>query len=440
MVKDIYDSWDKLPGNLTNVNGTLFFTHTNGIDGEELWMSDGSADGTVMVKDIAVGAGDSSPQNLAAFGDLLVFSAFDPVNGREPWISDGTDGGTVMLKDINTDGNSNPRWFEESGGMLFFSADDGDIGKELWISDGTTLGTELVKDISPEGAGINRGSDPYQLTDVNGTLYFGARNSVGEQVANGEELWKSDGTEGGTVMVKDISPGSDASNPRDLTNLSGTLLFVAITPEQGTWGGELWRSDGTDPGTYMVKDTFPNPNPINYWPARLMTIGGALMFVADDSFNGRQLWFSDGTEDETFMIDDQLAGDYWSSPFWLTDAAGTLFFRANDGTNGTEIWALTEPATCHLLALDHTGLGADPVADPTSSDGCDEGLYEEGEVVTLTANPEPEWTVSGWIGSDDDGSTASINSVTMPDDSHTVTVEYSGPPFIFGDGFEPGGT
>jgi ELWxxDGT repeat protein len=85
-------------------------------------------------------------------------------------------------------------------------------------TNGTPGGTQLVRDINP-GSG---GSYPADLTNVNGTLFFSATNGV-----HGVELWKSDGTEAGTVLVKDIDPGSAGSSPSNLTNVNGMLFFSA---------------------------------------------------------------------------------------------------------------------------------------------------------------------------------------------------------------------
>ena len=89
---------------------------------------------------------------------------------------------------------------------------------------------------------------PTYLTTVGNALYFRADDGT-----NGEELWKSDGTASGTVMVKDINSGSSGSYPSGLTAVGNTLYFTA---DDGTNGEELWKSDGTASGTVMVKDIY----------------------------------------------------------------------------------------------------------------------------------------------------------------------------------------
>ena len=115
-------------------------------------------------------------------------------------------------------------------------------GNELWKTDGTAAGTVLVKDINPGGYSGYGGyypdsSFPANLTNVGGTLFFTANDGI-----NGAELWKSDGTTAGTVMVKDISPGAYygliSSNPANLTNVGGKLFFSA---NDGNHRPELWK-------------------------------------------------------------------------------------------------------------------------------------------------------------------------------------------------------
>src|SRR5262245_29423240 len=133
------------------------------------------------------------------------------------------------------------------GSTAYFTAEDGVHGIELWKSDGTAAGTMLVKDIIPGSA--SSVTEPSFLTNVNGTLFFTASDGT-----HGRELWKSDGTAAGTVLVKDIVAGSGSSGPGLLANVNGTLFFRAFDAKRGS---ELWKSDGTAAGTTLVKDIKP---------------------------------------------------------------------------------------------------------------------------------------------------------------------------------------
>jgi ELWxxDGT repeat protein len=161
----------------------------------------------------------------------LYFWAEDRTHGLELWKSDGTE--TCMVKDINPGPRDSgpvsvfPEKPVEANGFLFFKAKDNTYGYELWKTDGSEAGTIRVKDIAP-GPG---GSVPNYLTVVNNLVFFVVA------VSHGEEIWKSDGTEEGTVLVADINPGRGGSKPRHLTNVNGTLYFNA---NDGLHGHELW--------------------------------------------------------------------------------------------------------------------------------------------------------------------------------------------------------
>src|SRR5262249_23638650 len=225
---------------LTNVNGTLFFTANDGINGSELWKSNGTTAGTVLVKDIYAGADGSYPSNLTNVNGTLFFAGAGPEGGL--WKSDRTEAGTSMLAGVIFGSN-----LTNVEGTLFFTAYDWTNGMELWKSDGTASGTTLVKDILPGYSGTRsygyypNSSYPGNLTNVNGTLFFTALG----------ELWQSDGTEAGTVLVQDINPGYGGSYPASLTNVNGTLFFAA---DDGIHGGELWKAS---PGTSLGLSGFP---------------------------------------------------------------------------------------------------------------------------------------------------------------------------------------
>lgn len=122
--------------------------------------------------------------------------------------------------------------FADVAGVLFFRATDGTHGKELWKSDGTDAGTVLVKDIRPRERGSRRRFTDRSLIESGGTVYFAADDGT-----HGLELWKSDGTEARTVMVVDLHLGTEGSSPQFITDVTGAPFFSAKTP--GT-GRELW--------------------------------------------------------------------------------------------------------------------------------------------------------------------------------------------------------
>ena len=126
-------------------------------------------------------------------------------------------------------GGSHPYSIVRVGNIVYFLATTPDTGTELWRSNGSPTGTVLVKDLVP-GPGS---SSIYNLTNINGTLYFWNTDETA-----GTELWKSDGTAAGTARVKDIEPGTGSSYPSYLTNVGGTLFFVATTTNEGA---ELWN-------------------------------------------------------------------------------------------------------------------------------------------------------------------------------------------------------
>jgi len=411
-VKDINGAGSSSPFGLTVFNGALYFLANDGVSGVELWKSDGTIAGTVLVKDINPGPVGSSPFGFTVFKGIndgangaLYFAADDGTSGVELWKTDGTSVGTVRVKDINPAinpvGNSSPFGFtvfkginDGANGALYFAANDGSTGFELWKTNGTDAGTVLVKDIntgavgsSPSGFtvfnGISDGANgalyfsasdgalgsrfelwktdgtglgtvlvknwpvtsfPSGFTVFSGALYFQADDGV-----SGLELWKSNGTLGGTVLVKDINPGAAPSFPNGFTVFNGALYFAA---NDGTSGVELWKTDGTLAGTVLVKDISPTDSN----PSGLTVFNGALYFAADDGTSGVELWKTD-TVTGPVLVKDINAGGANSNPSGFTAFNGALYFQADDGTAGIELWKTdgTEFGTVQVKDINPAG-------------------------------------------------------------------------------------
>lgn len=325
LVKDIYASQQAsglTPSEFLEVGGIAYFSGTTPTTGRELWRTDGTAEGTSLVRDINPGSGSSSPQQMLAVGSDVYFVASDGIHGQEIWKTDGTAEGTFLLKDVaNASGSIPPLSLGAAGETFYFSAYDGQWG--LWKSDGTTAGTAKVRAFTSTFTGAK----PDHFTAIGDTLYFSADDG-----SSGLELWKTDGTAEGTVRVKDILPGAAGSTPTSLFNYEGTLYFAA---SDGVRGSELWRSDGTEAGTVLVKDIAAGS--VASTPQKFLAVNGVLYFLAeDDPFH--ELWRTDGTAAGTVKV--------YGAVRELIEFQGTLYAFSSgsivrtDGTPaGTEVVA-----------------------------------------------------------------------------------------------------
>lgn len=433
------NSWSSAPTEFIEMNSKLFFSVDDNAHGRELWSSDGTPGGTKLLLDIN-NARESNIEQLTKVNNRLFFSAKSVNEGDELWISDGTNSGTNMVADIARPNAIGPQKIIELNGLAYYNTPNyyntsGSVGYGIyksngvasgtelvkdwyvqgmkkvgnklygsypgfWLSDGTTVGTQQIAGFSAEYAvffnnnyfiqdwstiyksdGTTPGTQFFKsfqsLSDLivsNDTLYFvGEENNVqgiwksdgtltGTQMikqvyadgltdinsiiyfrgnpgsGSGSELWKSDGTEAGTIMVKDINVAGNSS-PINLINANGTLFFVA---NNGINGGELWKSDGTDTGTVMVKDIYQgaasafsySTDSVPYFTYA----DGLLYFTANDGINGFELWRTDGTEAGTFMVKD-LYSNGSSYPKEMTLISGTLYFTAYDSLHGRGLWA-----------------------------------------------------------------------------------------------------
>jgi ELWxxDGT repeat protein len=361
---------------LAEMKGVLYFGAFNGTE-EELWKSDGTSAGTVLLKDIRPGnTQDSGPSFFGKLGtDNLLFVANDGTHGRELWKTDGTPEKTVLLKDItlgalSSDFGHPPFLFN---GLYYFGADNGVTGMEIWNTDGTEANTVLRSDLragagsNPYGFSIFKNklffsatSDfyglepfyydgieprPFLLTDISPGLlgsvpggYTIARNtnSLVFRANNGNagsELWVLEDTDIGPMLLKDIVPGSLSSSPESFVEFGGNVYFTAITL---AYGREIWRTDGTASGTFILSDI--NPGEASSYSGGGLVINNTLFFSADNGVNGQELWKTNGTQAGTVLVKDINTGFNGSDPQDFTQINGILYFTANDAANGRELW------------------------------------------------------------------------------------------------------
>ncbi len=368
-VKDIrVGSKGSIPTLLTNVAGTLFFIADDGVHGRELWKSDGSAAGTKMVEEL-ITVPDGDLTSLTNVNGTLFF--FRGTTSLELWTSDGTAAGTSLVEVLDptepyygnplpllvddgllyfqasgvwksdgtpegtapVDFTDNAQWMIKVNSTYYFSHYEANYRTEMWRSDGTPEGTELVKDINTlpctDGCSGTYASEPSKPVVMNGAMYFTAYDSDFYR-----NVWRSDGTEQGTQLVAAFDSGEPIV-------LGSKLLFAGDPPSDVDF--ELMRSDGTAAGTHLVKRISPAGSYFGSYPYDLTRVGNRVYFTADPEaapFPGptdRELYRTDGTKAGTRLVLDIHPSD-GSEPRNLTAVGSSLYFTANDGIHGRELW------------------------------------------------------------------------------------------------------
>ncbi|MGE6759604.1 hypothetical protein ACQKGO_16400 [Corallococcus interemptor] len=282
------------PDLLTDVAGTLYFVVQEEDQRIALWKSDGTAAGTVVLK--AFGPtnallGGLRITGMTPVGSRLFFHLYEPWLGWELWVSDGTTEGTRPVVDLNPGSEgSNLFNFEELNGALSFfrHAPYSQSGTtQLWRSDGTAAGTVRLLDFGRITGG------PGVVLPASGLRVF-FTDDFEETV----RLWRTDGTAAGTFQLKDFGiPGRYQGTITWTQRLGASMVFTLQDTVNGT---RLWRTDGTAEGTRLLKRLDASAD-VELWPPQV--VDGTVVFTFTDEGPSLEVWKTDGTEAGTVRLD-----------------------------------------------------------------------------------------------------------------------------------------
>lgn len=314
---------DRVP--MVQLGNRILFSGWDAARGHELWTSDGTAEGTRLLKNLCPGPCDGGPGRFrvvldrvlfsTATGDLwetdgttagtirlaarrpddpfpdgppldiaeldgrIVFTGFDPVNGLQPWVSDLTPAGTrpIDVLGITLGASSQIGSLIPFGSKVLFAGCD-DVGFRAFVSDGTATGTApLPVPALP--------CEPFRFL-------FG--KAVGDLAFFewDQKLWRTDGTPTGTFA---LGP-SGFQFPHGMAELGGRLLLVLDSPTDFGRFWDYWTSDGTPAGTRLAFRLR-----LGGTPSPLAVVGDEAFFTAQhpDSPFPITLWRTDGTAEGT---------------------------------------------------------------------------------------------------------------------------------------------
>lgn len=258
----------------TVINDLLLFVADDGEHGEEIWVFDGVE--AKLLKDIHEGPESIDIEAFVHFNNQVYFPVSDGVHGVEWWITDGTEEGTNLFMDINPGAESGVSYFQYQNQSIiyndemYFAGADEEINYELWKTDGTVEGTRMVKNIAADNSSFNIGSHPAWFIELNGELLFNTR----------EGLYKSNGTEAGTMVVQ-------ADDPYDVFGFDPTNIISMGDYALMYTYERLWRSDGTESGTYDIANL--GHTSTEGRNDRIVRYGDLALFPAVDPVSGEEM-------------------------------------------------------------------------------------------------------------------------------------------------------
>lgn len=302
--KNVYGAGEM--SNFTELNGKLFFVARNQFDNDELWATDGTQAGTYQVKDINPNGG-SMVGNLVKVGNRLLFMAADNNNWDfDIWSTDGTETGTIKLADVNQNVNTglsaqNAAVF---GNRLIFCSPT-----QLMVTDGTPSGTDSIMAITQYAQGFG-------YCELNNKVYFVIGNSMGQN-----EIWRTDGTTGGTQFVLNIeSSPNNFIGVMDMQSFNGKIYFAGA--KNGT-GYDLYSFDGTPGGTIQKIDLAPGGSS---YPSNFKLHQGALYFTASTMTSANVFKIAAGSSTPQELMPNAAFG--WINNISFTD--NNIYFLAEN--------------------------------------------------------------------------------------------------------------
>lgn len=250
-------------------NGKLYFTAETDSTGRELYVTDGTENGTFMLKDFYTGTsgGDFYIQEL----NKTIFISKNSRSTDVLYISDGTVSGTNVL-DSSV---KSKRFLTTYNGLLYFEGSITGEKGSLLVTDGTANGTRVLK----ENLDFSNGT----MVSYKNYLYFSGNDG------NNAELWRTDGTESGTTKIIDIDNNTalDGSFPVPALVYNDELIFQAT--QFGISGTELWKTDGTEGGTQIIQDLASGSNSTLFF-GFYATDNELLINLEENSSLGRELY------------------------------------------------------------------------------------------------------------------------------------------------------
>ena len=339
------------------ITSDITFSPTASTD--KIWKSDGTTAGTSLVYAFQPASGftnmglfysvASHYKNYSVDGNSIYFSAYDATNGKEIWKTDGTAAGTMMLKDVKAGtGSSQTAGFCKIPSTTLFIAQSIGLESKLWKTDGTTAGTEQIPVAEPFYI-VNQ-----DMAKLGNKVIFFAHNTV-----DGYEPYVSDGTAAGTFMLKNINPSGNSLTTQAMgLHLKMTDKYCYFIANNGTTNA-LWRTDGTIDGTIEVMPNVTNGiSDAGYSTSDTEN----LWFINYLNNNAsQQLYKSNGTVEGSFLVHSTLS---YAQNLTTYKGAAWFQSRDIAALYNAEVWRSDGLTVNTELALDIAGLSAssDPYA------------------------------------------------------------------------------